>query len=105
MTFWSVTKSVPVLRDFPKVFLDDLPGIPPKREIEFGIDLFIDTQAISITPYWMDVFELKELKAQLNDLLDKDFIHPSISPWDSLILFVNKKYRSFRLYIDYSKLN
>ncbi|WMV37694.1 hypothetical protein MTR67_031079, partial [Solanum verrucosum] len=74
-------ESVPVVKDFLEVFPDDLPGIPPEREIDFGIDLLPDTQPISIPPYRMAPAELKELKTQLKDLLDKGFIQPSISPW------------------------
>ncbi|WMV45517.1 hypothetical protein MTR67_038902 [Solanum verrucosum] len=63
-------ESVPVVREFPKVFPDDLPSIPPRREIDFGIDLLLDTQPISIPPYRIAPAELKELKEQLKDLLD-----------------------------------
>ncbi|KAH0743176.1 hypothetical protein KY290_031169 [Solanum tuberosum] len=98
-------ESVPVVREFPEVFPDDLPGIPPEWEIDFGIDLLPDTQPISIPPYRMALAELKELKAQLKDLLDKGFIQPSISPWGSPILFVKKKYGSLRMCIDYRQLN
>ncbi|XP_055814193.1 uncharacterized protein LOC129883587, partial [Solanum dulcamara] len=64
---------------FPEVFPEDLPGIPPDREIDFGIDVLPDTQPISIPPYRMDPAELKELKEQLKDLLDKGFIRPSFA--------------------------
>ena len=70
-------QSVPIVREFPEVFLDDLPGIPPEREIDFGIDLIPDTRPISIPPYRVSPVELKE---QLKDLLDKGFIRPSILP-------------------------
>ena len=73
-------ESVPVVREFTEVFPDDLHGIPPEWEIDFGINLLSDTQPISIPPYRMAPIELKELKAQLKDLLDKGFIQPSISP-------------------------
>ena len=65
-------ESVPVVYEFPEVFPKDLPGIPPKREIDFGIDLLQHIQPISILPYRMTPAELKELKVQLKDLLDKD---------------------------------
>ncbi|KAH0710889.1 hypothetical protein KY284_012316 [Solanum tuberosum] len=74
-------ESVPVVNEFLEVFPDDLPDIPPEREIDFGIDLLPDTQPTSIPPYKMALAELKELKEQLRDLLDKHFIRPSISPW------------------------
>ena len=85
--------------------MDDLPGIPPDREIEFGIDLLPDTQPISILPYRMAPTELKELKEQLKDLLDKGFIRPSICPWGASVLFVRKKDGSLRMCIDYRQLN
>ena len=69
---------VPVVCEFPEVFPKDLLGVPPEREIDFGIDLLPDTQPISIPPYKMALEELKELKEQLKDLLDKSFIRPSI---------------------------
>ena len=65
---------------FSEVFPEDLPGVPPKRKIDFGIDLLPDTQPISIPPYRMAPAELKELKEQLKDLLYKGVIRPSISP-------------------------
>ena len=81
----------PVVREFPEVFPNDLLGIPPEQEIDFGIGLLQDTNIISIPPYRMAPAEMKELKAQLKDLLNKGFIKPSISPWGALILFVKKK--------------
>ncbi|KAH0685720.1 hypothetical protein KY290_017248 [Solanum tuberosum] len=96
---------VPVVKNFSEVFPDDLPVIPPEREIDFGIDLLPDTQPISIHPYRMAPAELKELKAQLKDLLDKGFIQPSISPWGSPVLFVKKKDGSLHMCIDYRQLN
>ena len=67
------------MREFLKVFSNDLPGIPLEREIDFGIDSLPDTNPISIPPYWMATDELKKFKAQLKDILDKGFIRPSIS--------------------------
>ena len=84
-------ESVSVVNEFLDVFPEDLPGIPPEREIEFGIDLLPDTQPISIPPYRMAPAELKELKEQLKDLLEKGFIRPSISPWGAPVLFVRKR--------------
>ena len=72
-------ESIPVVKDFPEVFPDDLLGIPLEREIDFGIDLLSDTKHISILPYRMALAELKEVKLQLKDLLDNGFIKPSIS--------------------------
>ena len=70
---------------------NDLPDIPPEQEIDFGINLLPDTNPISIPPNQMTPAELKKLKAQLKDLLDKGFTRPSISLWDSLVFFVKKK--------------
>ncbi|XP_070034264.1 uncharacterized protein [Nicotiana tomentosiformis] len=73
-------ESIHTVKDFPEVFPDDLPGISPDREIEFGIDTFPRTQPILIPPYRMAPAEVNELKKQLQDLLDKGFIRPSVSP-------------------------
>ena len=73
-------EDVPVVQDFLDVFPEDLPGLPPEREIDFVIDLAPGTTPISKTPYRMAPAELKELKTQLQELLDKRFIHPSFSP-------------------------
>src|SRR5688572_25241435 len=98
-------ESVSIVNEFPDVFPEDLPGIPPKREIDFGIDLLPVTNPISIPPYRMAPAELKELKEQLKDLLDKGFIRPSKSPWGAPVLFVRKKGGSLRMCIDYRQLN
>ncbi|EOY14297.1 Retrotransposon protein, putative [Theobroma cacao] len=98
-------EDVPIVSEFPDVFPDDLPGIPPNRELEFPIDLLPGTAPISIPPYRMAPAELKELKAQLQDLVDKGFIRPSISPWGAPVLFVKKKDGTLRLCIDYRQLN
>ncbi|XP_015160207.1 uncharacterized protein [Solanum tuberosum] len=84
-------QSIPIMNEFPMVFLDDLPGIPLERVIDFAIDLFPDMQHLSIPPYRMTTTELRELKEQLKDLLDKGFIRPSTSPWGAPMLFVRKK--------------
>ncbi|XP_070003270.1 uncharacterized protein [Nicotiana sylvestris] len=78
-------ENVPVGREVSDVFPEDLPGLPSIREIDFGIDLLPDTQPISIPPYRMAPAELRELKQQLQDLLDKGFIRPSVSPWGAPI--------------------
>ncbi|KAH0781380.1 hypothetical protein KY290_000978 [Solanum tuberosum] len=84
-------QSVPIVNEFLGRFPDELHGIPPKREIDFGIDLLPDTQPISIPPYRMALTELKELKEQLKDLLDKVFIRSSISPWGASAKFIWSK--------------
>jgi hypothetical protein len=83
-------EDIHVIREFPDVFLDDLLGMPPKRVIEFKIDLQPSTAPIAKAPYKMSPVELKELKIQLQGLLDKGYIHPSTSPWGYSALFVEK---------------
>ncbi|XP_021629623.1 uncharacterized protein LOC110627583 [Manihot esculenta] len=77
--------------DFSDVFPDDLPGLPPEREVKFAIDVIPGTAPISIAPYRMALTKLKELKIQLQELLNKGFIRPSISPWGTPVLFVKKE--------------
>ena len=96
-------EDIPIVRDFP--YANDLLGLPPKREVEFTIDLVPRTTLIFKTPYRMAPVEIKELKAQLQQLLDNGFIRPSVSPWGTLVLFVKKKNGSMRLCIDYKELN
>ena len=98
-------KDTPIVKEFPNVFLDDISSLPPDRAIEFVIELISRTEPISIPPYRMAQTELKDLKAQLEELLSKGLIRPSTSPWGAPILFVKKKYGSLRLCIDYRQLN
>ena len=98
-------EDIPIVKEFPDVFPDDISGLPPDREIEFVIELLPGTEPISIPPYKMAQTELKELKAQLEELLNKGFIRPSTSPWGAPVLLVKKKDGSLRLCIDYKQLN
>ena len=98
-------EDIPIVKDYLDVFIKDLPGLPPEREVEFTIDLEPGTAPISKAPYRMTPLEIKELKIQLQELLDKGFIRPSISPWGAPVLFVKKKDGSMRLCIDYRELN
>nr|CAD1829907.1 unnamed protein product [Ananas comosus var. bracteatus] len=98
-------EDIPVVRKFQDVFPAELPGMPPDREIEFVVDLVPGTAPISKAPYRMAPAELKELRAQLQDLLDKGFIRPSVSHWEAPVLFVKKKDGSLRLCVDYRELN
>jgi len=68
--------------EFPEVFPDEIPDVPPEREVEFSIDLVPGTKPVSMAPYRMSASELAELKKQLEDLLDKKFVRPSVSPWE-----------------------
>jgi hypothetical protein len=98
-------KDIPIVCEYPDVFPNDLPGMPPDRDIEFVIELQPGTAPISNRPYRMPPNELAELKIQLQDLLDKGFIGPSASPWGCPALFVKKKDNSLRLCVDYRPLN
>jgi hypothetical protein len=91
----------PVVCEYPDVFLDELPGMPPDRDIELAIELQPGTAPISKRPYRMPPTELAELKKQLQELLDKGFICPSTSPWGCPALFVKKKDESLRLCVEY----
>ncbi|KAA0053104.1 ty3-gypsy retrotransposon protein [Cucumis melo var. makuwa] len=95
----------PVVREYPNIFPDELLGLPPPRKIDFAIKLEPDTAPISRAPYRMAPAELKELKVQLQELLDKGFVRPNVSPWGAPVLFVKKKDGSMRLCIDYRELN
>lgn len=97
--------TIPVVGEFMDVFPRDIVGLPPEREIEFSIDLVPGSGPISVAPYRMSPLELKELKSQLEELIDKQFIRPSASPWGAPVLLVKKKDRSMRLCVDYRQLN
>ena len=96
---------IPVVCEFPDVFPEELPGLPPDRETEFMIEVTPGVAPVSIPPYRMAPLELQELKKQLQELLDKGYIRPSVSPWGAPVLFVKKKYGTLRLCIHYRKLN
>ncbi|GJS09273.1 putative reverse transcriptase domain-containing protein [Tanacetum coccineum] len=98
-------EDVPIIRDFPDVFPEDLPGLPPTRQVEFQIDLVPGAAPIARAPYRLAPSEMKELSEQLQELSDKGFIRPSSSPWGAPVLFVKKKDGSFRMCIDYRELN
>jgi hypothetical protein len=100
-----VGDNIRVVRDFPDVFPEELPGMPPDREVEFVIDLLPGTAPISKRPYWMSVEELKELKKQLTELQEAGYIRPSSSPWGAPVLFVQNKDGSQRMCVDYRSLN
>jgi hypothetical protein len=97
--------NIRVVRDFPDVFPEELPGMPPDREVEFVIDLLPGTAPISKRPYRMYVEELKELKKKLTELQEAGYIRPSSSPWGASVLFVQKKDGSQRMCVDYRSLN
>jgi hypothetical protein len=93
------------LWEFKDVFPEEVHGLPPKRDLDFSIDLVIGAIPTSKVPYHMSTPKLVELKVQLNEMLDKGYIRPSVSPWGAPSLFVKKKDGTMRLCIDYRKLN
>jgi hypothetical protein len=98
-------QDIPVVCEFPDVFPEDLPGLPPERDVEFVIELKPGTAPISRGSYRMPPNELAELKTQLQDLLEKGFIRPSSSPWGCPAIFVKKKDQTLRMCVDYRPLN
>jgi hypothetical protein len=98
-------QDIPVVCEFPDVFPEDLPGLPPERDVEFVIELKLGTAPISRRSYQMPPNELAELKTQLQDLLEKGFIRPSSSPWGCPAIFVKKKDQTLRMCVDYRPLN
>jgi hypothetical protein len=95
----------PILREYRDVFLKEVPGLPPRRDIDFSIELAPRAVSVSRTPYRMSTPELVELKLQLKEMMDKGYIRPSVSPWGAPVLFVKNKDDILRLCIDYRKLN
>ncbi|GJU50846.1 putative reverse transcriptase domain-containing protein [Tanacetum coccineum] len=98
-------EDIPVVREFLKVFLEDLPGLPPVRQVEFQIDLIPGATPVARAPYRLAPLKMQELSNQLQELADRGFIRPSTSPWGAPVLFVKKKDGSFRMCIDYQELN
>jgi hypothetical protein len=96
---------VPVVNEFPDVFPEELPGMPPDRDIEFVMKLKPGTTPIYMTPYRMATPELAEWKEHVKELLEKGFIRPSSSPWGAPVIFVPKKDGTQRLCVDYRALN
>jgi hypothetical protein len=94
-----------VVQEYPNVFTEDLPGMPPDHDIEFIIELLPGTPPISKRPYRMHVNELVELKKQIAELQSKGFIHPSSSPWGAPMLSMEKKDRTQQMCVDYWSLN
>ena len=94
-----------VVREFMDVFPDELPGPPPHRDVDFGIELHPGTTTISMTPHRMAPVELQELRVQLQGLLDKGIIRPRTSPWGASVLVAKKRGKTLRLCIDYRQLN
>ncbi|GJY22859.1 hypothetical protein Tco_0396517, partial [Tanacetum coccineum] len=89
---------------FPEVFPEDLPGLPPTRQVEFQINLVPGAASVAWAPYRLTSSEMKKLWEQLQELSDKGFIRPSSSPWGALVLFIKKRDGSLRMCIDYREL-
>jgi hypothetical protein len=98
-------KAIKVVLEFPDVFLEDLPGMPPERKVEFAIELITGTAPISKRAYRVSGPELVELKKQIDELLENGYIRPTTSPWAAPVLFVEKKDGKKRMCIDYRALN
>ncbi|GJZ62178.1 putative reverse transcriptase domain-containing protein [Tanacetum coccineum] len=99
-------EDVPVIRDFPVVFPEELPGLPPQRQLEFRINLVPGAAPVARAPYRLVPSEMKELSIQLQELLEKGFIRLSSSPWGAPVLFVKKKDGNFRMCSSvYSKID
>ncbi|GJT01828.1 putative reverse transcriptase domain-containing protein [Tanacetum coccineum] len=94
-------EDVPMICEFPEVFPDDLPGLPPPRQVEFRIELMPGATPVASTPYHLASLEIKELSDQLKELSEKGFIRPSSSPWGAPVLFVKKKDGSFCMCINF----
>ena len=91
--------------EYKDVFSDELPGLPPQRDVHFDIELHLGMSLISMTLHRMALVELQELKVQIQELLDKEFIRLSTSPWGAPVLFAKKKEKTLRMCIDYRQLN
>ncbi|GKD89241.1 hypothetical protein Tco_1364748 [Tanacetum coccineum] len=96
---------IPVVREFSEVFPENLPGLPPIRQVEFQIDLIPRAAPVARAPYRLAPSKMQELSNQLQELAGRGFIRPSTSPWGAPVLFVKKKDGSFRMCIDYRELN
>jgi hypothetical protein len=98
-------KQIPMIKEYPNIFPEELPGLPPNRDIKFAIDLAPGTTPIAKKPYRMAATELAKLNKQLSELEQKGYVRPSSSPWGAPVLFVKKKDGSMRLCVDYRALN
>ena len=98
-------EDISILQDFMDVFSKDIPGFPPKQDLYFTIELVLVAVPNSKSPYQMNIREINELQLQFQELIDKHYIRPSVSPWGARVLFVNKKDGTLCLCIDYCQLN
>jgi hypothetical protein len=98
-------EAIRIVSEFPDVFPEELPGMPPERKVEFAIELIPGIAPISKRAYRVSGPELVELKKQIDEWLEKGYIRPSTSPWVAPVLFVEKKDGTKRMCIDYRALN
>eukprot|EP00253_Pinus_taeda_P003334 PITA_03334 len=98
---YGTLENIPVVQDFPEMFPEKISGLPPKRNIDFTIELIPRVAPVSRAPYHMSVLELTKLKMQLQELHNKSYIRPSVSPWETLVLFVKRKDKTLRMCMDY----
>ena len=98
-------EKIPMVREFPYVFPEELPGIPLEKEVDLSIEIVPGASLMSRAPYRMAPTELKELKSKLQELMDKGFIGPNVSPWGTHVLFMKKKDDTLQMCIDYRKIN
>nr|GEX43161.1 reverse transcriptase domain-containing protein [Tanacetum cinerariifolium] len=98
-------ENIPVVREFPDVFPEGLPGLPPVRQVEFQIELIPRAAPVARAPYRLALSKMQELSDQLQELADRGLIQPSTSTWGAPVFFVKKKDRSFRMCVDYRELN
>ena len=86
-----------VLKEFEDIFLEEVPGLPPKRDIDFTIDMISKAFLASKYLYQMNIIDLTEMKSQLQELINKKYIRPSVSLWGALVLFVKKKTKQVKI--------
>nr|GEU51732.1 putative reverse transcriptase domain-containing protein [Tanacetum cinerariifolium] len=98
-------EDIPVVKEFLDIFPEDLPGLPPVLQVEFQIDLIPGATPVARTPYRLAPSEMQELSNQLQEITDQGFVRPCTSHWGAPVLFVKRKYGSFRMCIDYLNLN
>jgi hypothetical protein len=101
----NLIEDIRIVSEFPNMFPEELPGLPPERKVEFAIELILGTAPISKRAYRVSGPELMELKKQIDELLEKGYIKPCTLPWVAPVLFVEKKDGTKRMRIDYRSLN
>ena len=98
-------EDIPIPRGYSDIFLEEIIGLPPKRELDFTIELVPYAVPNTKSCYRMNILELNELKSNLKELIDKKHIIPSVSPWGAPVIFIKKNDGTLRLCMDYRQLN